>query len=213
MAHQAPQTATVHDLSTDTVLQVSERLEESARLTRGWLRALEDGSSDDALITRANLTEVIGGLVVSMRREAESLPKQRVPAVLYKILLARCAELEATRLTLSLLTIDRGDPEWHALLVAWVRAAEQAISGLSAVAKDLSKRLHGPRVRRAQADENNLTLINAIALYREDPRTRKPRSARNIALWLRRNSGFDSFTDRRSDEALTRLVQRILRKL
>ncbi len=164
-------------------------------------------------ITRANLAEVIGGLVASMRREAESLPKQQVPAVLSKILLARCAELEHTQITLNQLTIDRGDPEWHALLLSFVRAAEQAISGLSAVAKDVSKRLRGPRVRRARAHENNLTLINAIALYREDPRTGKRRSAREIARWLRRNSGFDSFTGRRSDEALTRLVQRILRKL
>ena len=213
MANQAPKMATVHELGSDVVLDVSKRLEQSARLTRGWLKALEDGSSDDALITRANLTEVIGGLVADMRREANSLPKQRVPAVLAGILLARCAELEYTQISLKQLTIDRGDPEWHALLLAWVRAAEQAISGLSAVAKDVSKRLHGPRVRRAQADENNITLINAIALYRQDPRSGKRRSARNIAGWLRRNSGFDAFTDRRSDEALTRLVQRILRKL
>ena len=213
MADLAPIEATAQEPGSDAVLQVSERLEQSARLTRGWLKALEDGSDDDALITRANLIEVIGGLVVSMSREAESLPTQQVPGVLSKILLSRCAELEYTQLTLKQMTIDRGDPEWQELLLAWVRAAEQAISGLAAVAKDVSRRLRGPRVRRAQADENNITLVNAIALYREDPRTGRPRSARNIARWLRRNTGFDSFTGRRSDEALTRLVQRILRKL
>ena len=203
MVDEALRTATIHQLGSDAILQVSDRLDHSARLTRGWLNALEAGSDDDALITRASLTDIIDKLVESLRGEAESLPDHNLPTALSAILLARCAELEYTRLTLNQLTIDRGDPEWRVMLLAWVRAA----------AKDISKRLRGPRIRRAQADENNTTLINAIALYREDPRTGKLRSARTIALWLRRNSGFDPFTERRSDEALTRLVQRILRKL
>jgi hypothetical protein len=213
MADAASRNAIVHELGSDAILQVSDRLEHSARLTRGWRKALEEHSSDDALITRASLIDVIDNLVESLRGEAESLPDRSLPAVLSATLLARCAELEYTKLTLQQLTIDRGDPEWDAMLLAWVRAADQSVSVLSLIAKDISKRLRGPRVRRAQADENNATLTNAITFYREDPRTGTARSARTIALWLRRNSGFDPFTERRSDEALTRLVQRILRKL
>lgn len=213
MVDEALRTATIHQLGSDAILQVSDRLDHSARLTRGWLNALEAGSDDDALITRASLTDIIDKLVESLRGEAESLPDHNLPTALSAILLARCAELEYTRLTLNQLTIDRGDPEWRVMLLAWVRAADRSVSVLAAAAKDISKRLRGPRIRHAQADENNTTLINAIALYREDPRTGKLRSARTIALWLRRNSGFDPFTERRSDEALTRLVQRILRKL
>jgi hypothetical protein len=213
MADPAPRTAIVHELGSDPILQVSDRLDQVARLTRGWLNALEAGSNDDALISRASLVQVIDNLVESLRSEAESLPDHNLPTALSAILLARCAELEYTRLTLKQLTIDRGDLEWRALLLAWVRAADRSLSVLSATAKDISKRLRGPRIRRARADENNSTLTNAITLYREDPRTGKQRSARTIAQWLRRNSGFDPFTERRSDEALTRLVQRILRKL
>jgi hypothetical protein len=213
MADPASRDTTVHELHSDVILHVSERLTHSARLIHNWLESLEAGTSEDSLIGRARLYEVISGLVASLRGYAESLPDQHLPAVLSGILLARCAELEYTQLTLKQLTIDRGDPEWQAMLLAWVRAADRSVTVASAVAHDISKRLRGPRVRRARADENNSTLINAITLYREDPRTGNPRSARNIALWLRRADGFEPFTDRRSDEALTRLVQRILRKL
>jgi hypothetical protein len=56
-------------------------------------------------------------------------------------------------------------------------------------------------------------LINAIRLYRVDPVSNEPRSARTIARILRNGSGFSAFTQRRSEEALAKLIQRILKKL
>lgn len=190
-----------------------DQLTRSTGLIHGWLESLEAGSAGDALITPASLQAVAARLAASMRAQAAALPDGQLSERLSQTLLARGAELEFSARALSLLDIGRTDARWPELLLAWVRAAELSGAVCASMAQDIAKRLKGPRVRHAQADENNSTLINAIVFYRLDPRTDKPRSARNIAAALRRNSGFDGFTRRRSDEALTRLVQRILRKV
>jgi hypothetical protein len=177
----------------DAVFDVRDDAAQSHDLICRWLVALDEGS-ENAFVSRERLEGGVSGVL----REA---------------LMTRVIELESTMLLLGEVGVDRPDPAWRELLRAWIEAA-QAKSGLiSAHADDAAKRLSGATARRHRADENNPQLINAIRLYRVDPVSNEPRSARTIARILRNGSGFSAFTQRRSEEALAKLIQRILKKL
>jgi hypothetical protein len=196
----------------DAVFDVRDDAAQSHELIGRWLVAFDEGS-ENAFVSRERLIDVIEGLKLSTLEQAESVPEGGVSGVLRQALMTRVIELESTRLLLGEVAVDRPDPAWRALLRAWIEAA-QAKSGLiSAHAEDAAKRLSGAKARRHRADENNPQLINAIRLYRVYPVSNEPRSARTIARILRNGNGFSTFTQRRSEEALAKLIQRILKKL
>lgn len=197
---------------TDAVFDVRDDAAESYELLRRWIVAL-DGGSENAFISRERLIDVITGLCRSTREQVASVPEGGVSGVLRLALETRVVELEATIAMLKLLAIDRPAPEWRALLRAWIEAARAKSGLINAHAEEAAKRLSGANARRYRADENNPQLVNAIRLYRIDPVTNRPRSARAVARVLRNGEGFKAFTNRRSEDALVKLVQRILKKL
>jgi len=197
---------------TDVVFDVRDDAIQSQELLGRWLVALDEGS-ENALISRERLIDVIEGLKRSTAEQAEGLADGGVSGVLRQALEATVAELEANMAILNQVAVDRPDPAWYALLHIWVEAARARSGLISAHADDVAKRLSGANARRYRADENNSQLINAIRLYRIDPVTNDARSARTIARILQNGEGFKTFTQRRSEDALVKLVQRILKKL
>ena len=198
--------------NSSAVLDVRDDAVQSYELIGRWLVALDEGS-ENAFIGRETLIDVIEGLKLSTLEQADSIAEGGVSGVLRQALLARAAELGSTITMLREVAVDRPDPAWRTLLREWIEAAHAKSGMICAHADDAAKRLSGANARRYRADENNPQLINAIRFYLIDPVSNQPRSARAIARILRNGDGFSSFTQRRSEEALVKLVQRIIRKI